>query len=457
MPAWGFKALVPKEKFVGNHPTITSFSLGHDARVFSKFAPGNPQDIEIGLTFTQEMDCDNLKQVITISSRTERPEEIAHFEDIRYEKVQNFTNSTTVGTPPGAFELKATLKNVYDGVHMVTVRNASAENGKFYTAATDNFVFRIGKHDNPIVFPRTANYTLGLLHKEKERFYVSQKAAGADLFRYSTNWGSSWSPWESYHSGNVTIDRQSWSGTKKQAWKGEHIIMQHWSEPAGSSDHIQHVDLGLPSDFPVSRRFPHLFLHSPFNLYGYDAGVKNGIKLLKDGKWKIDFMAEWPTKFHFNVWGINPDGKPDSTFVYGDIDRDGVLDRMPPSSLAESVVNVTRIILDDGTYNYRMIPAGSSALQIVIFALLFAVPVLTGFVAVWTFMAGFYQVKTNTKGSTLPIAFAKSMFYGHLNNSNAAVTDKIAEMGVDTLGLTTAGQTLSKRSSVLIATLEYDI
>ena len=69
--------------------------------------------------------------------------------------------------------LKTTLKNVYDGVHTVTVRNASAENGKFYTAATDNFLFRIGKHDNPIVFPRTANYTLGLLYKEKERFYVS--------------------------------------------------------------------------------------------------------------------------------------------------------------------------------------------------------------------------------------------------------------------------------------------
>jgi len=392
MPAWGFKALVPKEKFVGNHPTIASLSLGHDARLLSEVAPGNPQDIEIRLTFTQEMDCDNLKQVITISSRTERPEEIAHFEDIRYKKVQNVMNPTTVGSLPGAFEFKATLKNVYDGVRTVNMRNASAENGKFYTAATDNFLFRIGKHDSLIVFPHTAKYTLGLLHKEKERFYVSQKAAGADLFRYSTNWGSSWSAWQTYHGGNVTIDRQSWSGTMKQACKGEHIIMQYWSEPAGSSDHIRHVDLGLPSDFPVSGRFPHLFLHGPFNLYGYDAGVKNEMKLLKDGKWKIDFMAEWPTKFHFNVWGINPDGKPYSTFVYGDIDRDGVLDRVPPSSLAESVVNVTtappkgylsyRIILDDGTYNYRMIPAGSSALQIVIFSLLLTVPVLTGFGAV---------------------------------------------------------------------------
>ena len=70
MPAWAFKALVSKEKLVGNRPIITSFSPGHNARVVSKVAPGNPQDIEIGLTFIQETDCDNIKQVITISSRS---------------------------------------------------------------------------------------------------------------------------------------------------------------------------------------------------------------------------------------------------------------------------------------------------------------------------------------------------------------------------------------------------
>jgi len=147
---------------------------------------------------------------------------------------------------------------------------------------------------------------------------------------------------------------------------------------------------------------------------------------------------------------------------------------MPPCSLAESIVNVTaaqpkgylsyRIILDDGTYNHQMIPGGSTVVQIAIFALLFAVPVLTGFVAVWTFVAGFYQVKTNTKGmaikrSILPIVFAKSMFYDRLNNSNVAATDekRAAEMGVDSSELTTVGPPPQKRPWVLIATLEYDI
>ena len=482
MPAWGFKALVPKEKFIANRPTIVTFSPGHDARVLSKVAPGRPQDFEIALTFTHEMDCDNLDQVISISSRTEQPSQQVTMSNKTCTKLETPTTPKAVGAPPGIFEFKATLQNVYDGVHTVTVRNASAGAGMFYTMATDHFLFRIGQADNPIVFPRTANYTLGLLHKDEHGgFYVSQKAAGADMFRYSTNWGSSWSAWSTYQGGNISITHQSWSGTERQAWRGEHIIMQYWSEPAGSSDHIQHADYGLPKDSPQSRRFPHLFLHGPFNLYGYDAGIRNSMQLQRDGKWKFALMAEWPTKFHFNVWGINPDGKPDSTFVYGDINRDGVLDRMPPSSLAESVVNVTeappkgylsyQIILDDGTFHYQMIPTGSSSVQVTIFSLLFIVPLVTGFAAVWAFMAGFYQVKTNTKGIAvkrhlLPVAIARSMFYNRLNHSKEAIADENRAAArripapVDSANeaeLVTTGQTPPKRPCVLIATLEYDI
>ena len=87
MPARGYKTLMPKGKFVGNRPSIVSFSRGHDTRLLSKAAPGKSQNVEIGLKFTHMIDCDNLKQAITISSRTERPEEIALIEDICGEKV----------------------------------------------------------------------------------------------------------------------------------------------------------------------------------------------------------------------------------------------------------------------------------------------------------------------------------------------------------------------------------
>jgi len=284
------------------------------------------------------------------------------------------------------------------------------------------------------------------------------------MFRYSTNWASSWSDWLPYKSGNFSINPQSWSGTKKQEWNGEHIIMQYWSEPAGSADHIQHADLGLPEHI-ASRRFPHLYLHGPFNMYGYDAGIKNEMKLRGDGKWVFNFMAEWPTKFHFNVWGINPDNKPDATFVYGDVDNDGVMDRMPPAYLGDSVVNVSqvppkgflsyRIVLDDGTYQFQMIPAGDSRLQIAIYALLIIIPILTGAFAVTIYITSFYQVKTNTKGITtkkslLPFAAVSSL----LRREASPPTDPGTGLAANNPNPT---QMPGERPRVLIATLEYDI
>jgi alpha-1,3-glucan synthase len=44
-------------------------------------------------------------------------------------------------------------------------------------------------------------------------------------------------------------------------------------------------------------------------------------------------MKEWLLTLLFNVWGTNPDGQQDHSFVYGDIDGDGVLDRLNPASL----------------------------------------------------------------------------------------------------------------------------
>lgn len=308
-----------------------------------------------------------------------------------------------------------------------------------------------------MVFPRTANYTTNLLFKNGDDLVVTHKAAGADMFRYSTNWESSWSSWLPYTPGNVTIQPQAWNGTKKQRWNGEHIVMQYWSEPAGSSAHVQHSDLGSTTP----RRFPHLFLQGPFNMYGYDAGIKSQMKQLADGKWSHNFMSEWPAKLQFNVWGVNPDEKPDSTFVYGDIDGDGVLERTPPDFLGENFVNVTNVppagyisykmVVNDGTFSFEMIPSGSRGIQIMIYVLFFIIPVLTGGIAVYVYMVGFYGVKTNTFG----IGTANvSTMAGVL----AFFAKKKSPAGEDS-GSIAAGVTRlpGERNRVLIATLEYDI
>jgi alpha-1,3-glucan synthase len=243
-----------------------------------------------------------------------------------------------------------------------------------------------------------------LLHRNvKGELYITHQAAGAERFRYSTNFDSTFSDWFDYGSGgNFTLNRTEWSGTTKQQWDGEHISVHYWSRLVGSSSHVQQGDIELPNGYPASRRWPHVFMMGPFNLYGYDAGIDNVMKLNKDGEWTYDFLADWPADVQVNLWGVNPDGKPDQSFVYGDIDGDSILDRLPPSSLASNTVNITegpaapylawRIIVNEGSRRFFLLPIGSRQLQMLMFALLWAIPPITGIIAVLIFKRSFYQV-----------------------------------------------------------------
>jgi alpha-1,3-glucan synthase len=117
-----------------------------------------------------------------------------------------------------------------------------------------------------------------------------------------------------YTGGQTQIEEQAWSGTKLQEWKGTHVRVEYFSRLAGSSDHVQQSDL----DYHTPRRFPHLFLNGPYNQYGYDAGLSNQMKLIDNSTWEHHFMTEWSlagTLAQINVWGINPDGKPDQSLL----------------------------------------------------------------------------------------------------------------------------------------------
>jgi alpha-1,3-glucan synthase len=111
-------------------------------------------------------------------------------------------------------------------------------------------------------------------------------------------------------------------------------------------------------------------------------------------------MTEWPSTLQANVWGINPDGRPDQTMVFGDVDNDGVLDRMLPDSLGETLINFTspptpylafRLEVNDGTLGFRRVPVGSRFTQIFIYVLLWTIPLTTGILSVWIYMGAFYS------------------------------------------------------------------
>ncbi|KAI9790086.1 MAG: hypothetical protein M1816_005556 [Peltula sp. TS41687] len=478
IPAWGFKAFVPKEKWVKPSPTITKFLPGHDHRIRSTGASGNQTQIPIEIHFSAEINCEDLLRNIQINSTTQDDGEARiDTSSVRCRNVPVIQDAKFAASVPTSWSFTANLVDVSDGVHRVTVRNVSTEDQTASTNAVDHFLLRVGREDNPMVFPKTADYSPDLLHRNDDdgSLWVSHKAVGADKFRYSLDWGSTYSDWEEYTGRETTLVRKKvWSGTKRQSWDGEHVIMEYWSQMTGSSDHIQHAD--LDRDNRHRRRFPHLFLHGPFNQYGFDAGLPNEMKQNSTGYWTFDFMTEWPTNFHLNVWGINPDNLPDQTFVFGDVNNDSIIDRIPPISLLENVINITgtppspflayRLVLDDAAYRYELRPIGSRWYQLGLYLLLAVIPMLSGIAATWAFVQSFYQVKFNKIGiedkkGMIPMAIRRKFQHHRLPSSTIFGSFKglwrtpVEEPANAAALAMDAGS--ENRRTVLIATMEYDI
>ncbi|KAL4797044.1 hypothetical protein BDV19DRAFT_397901 [Aspergillus venezuelensis] len=439
-----FKAFVPKERFVKPGPMITRISPRHDRPILSQVGADESEEIDFSIYFSTEMDCDSVTKAIKFTSNTyngKTPSIDNSSVDCSY-----ISPSKTRWTAqiPSVWKWSSKLTGVYNGVHRLTVTNATTENGDS-TQAVDHFLLRVGQADNPMIF-NSANYSTSLLHQyDNGTLYISHKAAGADKWRYSTNWGSSFSEWKVYRNGDVMIEELPWSGTNKQKWSGKHVRVEYWSKLTGSSSYVQEGDIDSKP-----RRFPHLFFNGPYNQYGYDAGLDNEAKQGSDGYWKFKLRTEFPAQGQFNVWGMNPDGEPDQSFVFGDLDSDGVLDRMPPSSLSDLSINVTDrppsgylswdLWVDDGTMRINFHPTGSRTIQMVVFFLLWLVPLLTAAACVRAFMQSFYQVKFNQVGITPK----NQLFAGWLRKRSKFLQSTPAFAG-------------APRKSVLIATMEYDI
>lgn len=471
-----FRAYVPEDAWKGPHPMITGFTPGHDAPIRSTVAPNEDEDVQIALYFSTEMDCDSVTKSISLNSSTEIGKvPVLDTKSVSCKTITP-TNTTFIGQIPSTWVWSGKLTGVYNGVHRVTVNNASSTssgNSTGYTNAKDHFLFRIGQHDNPIIFPTAANYSSSLLHQAGNgSLFIRHHAAGADMYRYSTNWGSSWSTWIPYKGGNTTIEEQPWSGTKHQKWHGKHVTVEYWSKLTGSSDYVQDGDLNWGNKPP--RRFPHMFFNGPYNQYGYDAGLHNEMKQdPDDGIWKFRFMAEWPAQGQINIWGINPDGKPDQTGVYGDVDSDSILDRLPPSALSATLINITHpppkphlawnIFVNDGTMRFDLYPTGSQSLQLALYLLMWIVPACTSAAVVYTFMKSFYRVKVNETGVTeekthIPLIIRRKLKKGNLEDGEAMnPLMRLANKSGIFQSTSAFGTVTNHRRMVLIATMEYNI
>lgn len=482
IPAWGYKALVPKAKWVGAAPSVTEFTPGHDTRILSNGTVDGTEEIDVVFAFSEIMDCNSVTNNIYVESNSysgRAPNVKAG--SVNCTDVANpETNMTYPGQPANLWTWSATLENVENGVHNIVVRNCSSSNAT-YMNSVDRFMFRLGQADNPMVYPSVTAYSDDLLHKAADgSFYISHKAAGATLFRYSRDWQSHFSDWLTYDNSNTTLAAMNWTGTSLQGWEGEHIYVEYWSNLTSSSNHFQHGDL----DYDTPRRLPHLFIQGPYNQYSFDSGLPGTMSQTDNGSWSFDFMPEWPSSFQVNEWGNNPSGQPDNTLIMGDVDHDGVLDRLPPGSLMVNQINITDVppspytgwtlFINDSTYTHWRLPVGNKWRQLVVYLCLAIIPILTAAITIYVFMKSFYKVTFNeigvsSKQALIPLAVRrkfkkqpmteKSAMLSALDLSktspvNRQNSDPSLASGLNPLETDMGG---GRRRSVLIATMEYNI
>lgn len=337
-------------------------------------------------------------------------------------------------------------------------------------------MLRKGAPDNVMVFP-TNDYSNDALTMTDGKYVFTHKAFGAERFRYSGDYALSWSDWQDWED-STTIEPSFFKHEKSDMWEGVHIIVQcklsicrcvlpplifdtlDWSSATMTTSSVVHADHGYKGS---ARRVPRFLVRGPFNTWGFDQGISHQMELNKEGQWELKIMSSWPTYMQLNVFEFND-------YFYGDADGDGVLDRLPPNTVAPNYVNLTAppypylswaLRVDDSTMTWTLKPHGHSVVGAIMYALLLAIPLITAAIAVVVFMSTFYGIKHNRYGAKVkpttnyfPIlgAFAK----GSDSKDHTPIKEKVfgAKTNKEIIGWP---EDKNKRRKVLIATLEYEI
>ncbi|KAJ8521655.1 hypothetical protein ONZ45_g1682 [Pleurotus djamor] len=461
MEPYAFKALVPQEIWTQPLPQMSKFTPGHDHRILVADGQSNATNVNVTFEFNVEMNCDSVKNSMSFnisSSGIGRQPSIVE-DSVKCTKMTGEAPKIP-GVSPSSWSFTATIQDVSDGVLVITVDNPSVEGGKATTGAVDHLMIRKGLADNIMVHPNN-DYDHSAFSFSNGKYYFRHKAFGADKFRYSANFGRNWTKWEDWE--DVTAIDAGVFRNSDSWWPGSHIMVQYWSRATLSTSAAVHADHGYSGP---NRRMPQLLARGPFNNWGFDRGIPSEMVQTGDGKWELEIMASWPTYVQLNVWGYDD-------YYYGDGDGDGVLDRLPPNTVAANYLNMSAppsphlawsLIVDDATMSWTLEPRGQASVGAVMYALLLSIPLISGTLAVVVFMWSFYGIKYNQFGvkakthhnNYLPIfgAFGnKSVselknptpisekLFGHKHNTEMIGWPEIRE----------------KRRKVLIATLEYEI
>ncbi|GLB34918.1 putative glycoside hydrolase family 13 and glycosyltransferase family 5 protein [Lyophyllum shimeji] len=461
MEGYGFKALVPIDQWTVPLPAITRFVPGHDHRLLVDPTDINATTVDISLEFNVAMDCDSVTRSVSFNMSSSGRGGPPTITNVRCGDIANPAPAKIPGGSSSLWAWSATLRNFPDGVLTINVNSPSAAAGNFSTGAIDHLLLRKGAKDNVMVFPENDYDTSGSFKVSDGEYTFTHKAYGAEKFRYSWNFGLNWTEWRNWED-STTLNSSAFT-TSDNFWDGDHVMVQYWSQATMSVAHVVHADAGYSGH---QRRVPQFLARGPFNKWGFDKGITSLMTQNSDGKWELEIMASWPTYVQLNVWSFDD-------YYYGDMDGDGVLDRLPPNTVAPNYLNMSApptphlawsLLIDDSTMTWTLQPRGQSSVAVTMYALLLAIPLIAGTLAVLIFMWTFYGIKHNrygVKAKTPTNYFPILGAFGHkstsdLKESASFVSEKLFghKPNHEIIGWP---EDKNKRRKVLIATLEYEI
>jgi alpha-1,3-glucan synthase len=208
-----------------------------------------------------------------------------------------------------------------------------------------------------------------------------------------------------------------------------HVTVEYWSEILASAVHRSSAAWrGRTALRPEElTRYPSIFVQGDFNLFGNDLGVKSQMTRERAGLWTFTIQGAFPTNITLDIYN-------DNVYMFGEVDHDGVLDRLPPAAQDRNHLHIPvppssytawLLVVDDRKMTWNIYPTGSELFSMIYVISLGIVPLVSAIASVFVFQWLFYPIIVNRTGRPDP-----------------AIVPVRSQ---------------AKLSKVLIATLEYEI
>lgn len=227
MDPLSFKLLVPQTEWIPVPPMLTKFWPGHDARLLTVPGDTNATTVDIRLEFNVPMDCDAVTHALTLNaSSSGLSSSTPTITNVQCGNLPNPDPATISGSGTSSWSWNATLTDVPDGIIELVLNKPASANGGPTTNAVDRLLLRKGTSLNVMVWP-DADYDNSAFNFNNSAGYTfTHKAIGADMFRYTINFGQTWTNWTNIEATTTIGNSSSFGDKNSNWWDGQHIIVQ---------------------------------------------------------------------------------------------------------------------------------------------------------------------------------------------------------------------------------------